>query len=377
MSPKVLLLQPFTMRLEIGGWRTPTNRSGVILKQLAKNFEVVIGTGVASSNKKQLADFLAKHKNVKYAPLQSANDKVDADVIVHLCGTFHYPFPPSEAFDDKHRTIAALNNSDVPVVHFQDEYITGGCGYPASVQNFGRIKTDFKNCDTLKGRHIVAIMQTPYAEEFATEAIAGDSNMYAEYDGYKFVYWSVAPLAFSEILMKPIDNFKNRIAYVGVPRPGRTRLFDLLDHPAVDFYGRWDGHNMVNKFKHNPRFNKKVNVKNVPDVYSKSVTSVWTHDDKLLGWSLESARLFEAVRSGSPLLLDAKGWAKPDDQPYPQECFVDTKSDVIRLAKRFAQDHAYRTEFVEAQQQAMLQLDLDAHMRKFSKIVMKASKGGK
>lgn len=333
---KILLIQPHAMRVDLGGGRSPTNRSGTIYKILINELhKVTIGTTIVNK------DMYMVRNNVK---LINESTKYNYDLIVMLSGTMGYCFPPRESFDDRKRCIHALLNTDCPVVFIQDEYITQYCGYPADISRLSRIKDCFKEHDTHKGRDIKILMQSKYPKSLANK-VTDNMNKYNKLN-YQFINWGVQMFAFHKMpLMQARENTTLCVSYVGVMRPNRSRL-ELINNKRTSIFGRWKyPMSKVRQFG-------KARVLDVPDILNDSCATIWTHDDDFINMSVESARLYEAPRCGCPLLIDKIMWKNIEDcYLYESDCFYSSKMELWEKIAKLYKDKKYRINFIEQQQE--------------------------
>lgn len=339
----VLLIQPHTMRFKLGGKRSPTNRSGTIYNIMNEaGFYITIGTTIAKSD----IEF-ANKLNLKYDLITPSTNFDKYDRIVLLSGTFNYCFPPTEEYDNKKRCLEALKRTKCTVILVQDEYITQYAGYPAFIQPIKRLweKGQFNEMDNLiKDREVKVLMQCKYPKELAVE-IEDRMNCYSSLKNYKFINWGVQKFAFDFLMKKPNENPEHILSYVGVMRPNRSRL-NLINNKRTNIYGRW-------KYPLDKAhtFPKGINVTDVPNVLNNSIATIWTHDDNFVGKSVESARLYEAVRCGTVLLIDEVMLNKKEDCYLDGiNCFYSTKKELWEKVAFLYKNKGYRLQLIEAQQ---------------------------
>jgi hypothetical protein len=343
MNINVLLIQPHPMRFKLGGKRSPTNRSGTIYNIMNEaGFNITVGTKISSTD----IEF-ANKLNLKYELITQSTNFDKYDRIVLLSGTFNYCFPPTEEFDDKKRCLQTLKMTKCPVIFIQDEYITKYTGYPAYIQCIKRLweKGQFNELDNLiKDREVKILMQCKYPKELAVE-IEDKMNCYSSLKNYKFINWGVQRFAFDFLMKEPIREPKHILSYIGVMRPDRSRL-NLINNKRTNIFGRW-------KYPLDKAhtFPKGINVTDVPNVLNNSIATIWTHDDNFKGMSVESARLYEAVRCGTVLLID-EVMLKSKDDCYLSgiNCFYSTKKELWEKVARLKKNLDYRLKLIEAQQ---------------------------
>ena len=343
---KVLMIQPHTMRFELGGKRSPTNRSGLIYNIMREaSFDITIGTTIARGE---------KTIGINNELITEGSKLDDYDRIVLLSGTFNYCFPPSygkDGFDNKLRCLYALKHTSCPVIMVQDEYITDYAGYPALIKPIKRLWKDNKwfneNDDLHKGRTVKILMQTCNTNDLAN-AISDNMNMYSTLK-YEFINWGVQYFAFSDTMLKPRLEPQHIMTYIGVMRPNRSRL-QLINNKRTNVFGRWK--HPLDKVKQY----KGLNVVDVPYALNSSVATIWTHDDSFKGMSVESARLYEAVRSGCPLLIDETMW-KDIKECYLSgiDCFFSTKKELWKKVSDLYKYKNYREDLIIRQQRRLKQ----------------------
>ena len=367
---KILLLQPHRFRLELGGKRSPSNRSGVIYKMLINSgHDVTIGTTIESSNYKTFKN------DIKYKLIHEHTKQLHLyDLIVILSGSFNYCFPPNEQFDDKKRCIKALLKTDCPVIFVQDEYITTFAGYPSDItpvkrlyenldNNLKRIDLSlFKTMNMHKNRKIKILVQCKYPKELAF-LISDKMNLYSELN-FEFINWGIQQFAFKDMILKPSLDTNSIITYIGVMRPNRSRL-KLIDSKYTNIYGRWKHH-----MKYANHFNG-CKVEDVPSILNKTNATIWTHDDMFKEMSVETARLYEVVRSGCPLLVDKIMWKNKEDcYLYDIDCFYETKRELWEKVAQLHKNKQYRNRLVKQQQEALVNyINYNNIIHSFNKII--------